>query len=263
MDSYCEPFLGAAAVYNGLDINPSQCTLGDLNPDIATLHTVVRDSCDELIDALQELDRAGMSTEAGYYSIRARTPADSIERAARTLFLVQHSFRGLYRVNQLGEFNVSWDSSANGRTMQTVIDNIPAASQRLCGAEVLNESAVATVLEHLTGPRAGDSPWVYCDPPYLRTHDTYTSEGFKLEQHEELLDSIAQWTAAGVAVMVSGSDVSETIDLYGAHLTMYRVTVRQACGRSGSRTKSEVIGINYPPTDMTDQSQFLAEATPI
>jgi hypothetical protein len=63
--------------------------------------------------------------------------------------------------------------------------------------------------------------------------------------------------------MMSNSDCAETTSIYGDHLELFQVAVRQSNGRRGSHVVQEIIGINYEVSEMADPAAFLNHATPI
>jgi DNA adenine methylase len=90
---YVEPFLGSGAVffYVRQNLNPSSCTLLDVNPELINAFRQIRDNVEELIRLLTEHrrnhNRDGITEEERktyYYSVRAESPeALSPEGAAR------------------------------------------------------------------------------------------------------------------------------------------------------------------------------------
>lgn len=261
IDSYCEPFSGMAAIFLALDVAAARCTLGDAAPDVVALHRSVRDHPETLVAALHDISLCGTDRNA-FLSVRSLTPTTQAEQAARFLYLLTHGFRGLYRVNGAGRYNVAWDNSSERRAVLDLADGIETAHRRLVGATVCFGGFEAVLAHHLDRHPTGIR-WVYLDPPYTETFSQYTAEGFNRAQHEHLAATVSALTRHGVSVMLSNSDHPATIEIYGDHLKLFRVQVTHASGAGGSRNKTELLGVNYPVADMADAETFLRYATPM
>ncbi|MGH2609121.1 MAG: DNA adenine methylase, partial [Tepidiformaceae bacterium] len=110
--AYHEPFAGAASVFfafhaAGRITLPGKGRLTDANPDLIECFTVVRDCVDDLLAALEPLERAYLPADHDaraslYYTTRSDAPCDPVRRAARLIFLNRTCYNGLYRVNRRG-----------------------------------------------------------------------------------------------------------------------------------------------------------------
>lgn len=76
--------------------------LSDLNKELIETYQCVKNNPLAIIDTLRTYE----NTKEFYYAIRDHIPINSVEQAARFIFLNQTSFNGLYRVNQHGVYNV-------------------------------------------------------------------------------------------------------------------------------------------------------------
>ena len=103
---YVEPFLGGGALF--FDLALPHSLISDSNPELIHFYTVVRDSPDELLQALKKMP----ITKGDFYIIRAMSPQSlsPVQRAARLLYLNKTCFNGLYRVNKKGQFNTPYAS---------------------------------------------------------------------------------------------------------------------------------------------------------
>lgn len=250
-----------AAIYLALDVDAALCTLGDACPDAVTLHRMIRDRRTDLISALHAVNARGTSKSA-FLAVRRWRPTSQPERAARFLYLLTHGFRGVYRVNSQGEYNVTWDDSSANRCVLDLVEGIDAVSARLQRSRILFGGFEAVIANHLEHHPNGVR-WLYLDPPYLGTFSQYTKDGFSHADHVQLANTIGALSQRGVRVMLSNSDALDTITVYGQQLDLYRVQVTHASGASGSRKQTELIGINYCVDDMVDADTFLRCATPM
>lgn len=111
-ERYIEPFLGGGAGFFAL--KPKNALLADLNPDLINAYSVVRDNPRELRIALEE--HQSRHSDDHYYAVRASKPDDALGRGARFLYLNRACWNGLYRVNQLGNFNVPKGTKTSMKT---------------------------------------------------------------------------------------------------------------------------------------------------
>ncbi len=242
---YIEPFLGAGAVFFALkEQRPTMpAVLSDTNEEVINAFDILRDSCDELIAVLRDLEGQyrGEPKEGRarlYYEVRAATPDSPVERAARTIFLNRTGYNGLYRVNLQGRFNVP-----HGRYVNPVICDEPtlrAAAAALHGVVTL----VADFGAVCRGASAGD--FVYLDPPYQPLSPTssftaYTPGGFGPGDQLRLRDEFESLTRRGVAALLSNSEHEEIRALYGRADLGYRleqVPMGRAINSNGAKRSS-------------------------
>ena len=107
-NNYYEPFIGSGAVffYIKSKLKPNKVILSDTNEELINCFVVVRDKPSELIELLSN-HRKKHSKEY-YYAVRSieSDRLDSVNKAARLIYLNKTCFNGLYRVNSKGQFNV-------------------------------------------------------------------------------------------------------------------------------------------------------------
>jgi DNA adenine methylase len=211
IEDYYEPFVGGGAMFFAIhDRVANRSHLSDLNDELVNAWIVVRDSPYELLEALAKL-RTEDSMEF-YYQIRAaQWPEDSIDRAARFVYLNQTSWNGLWRVNRKGEFNVPWGARPfRGLTARQLL----GLRLALSSADVDREDFRGA----LAVARAGD--FVYLDPPYLPLSDTskfffYTEQRFRAPDLGSLAEMCTDLTNRGVAWVLSNRDTPLVRELFG------------------------------------------------
>ena len=234
---YYEPFLGGASVL--LEASPREAIVGDGNEWLLDTYSAVRRSWRRVAQALDRL----RNTRADYERIRRRSPEDFdlYERAAQLIYLNKTCFRGLFRVNRKGEFNVPYGAYAR-RYYDP--DNLAAFSRRLRQV-VLRRGDFETVCADVS---QGD--FVYFDPPYYKLggysdFNRYTPRQFREDDHRRLASLCKELTRSGVCWAVSNSDTEFVRHLFNGH-NMVRLSGRREINlNSSKRGVTELLITNY------------------
>jgi DNA adenine methylase len=212
IDTYYEPFVGSAAVFIALAVAGrfKQAVLSDRNTELINVYTTLQRHVGKLVVLLDGHKKK--HNEDYFYKIRAQVPADldKLERAARTIYLNQTGFNGLYRVNRSGQFNVPF-----GRYKNPGICNEP----RLRGAaRLLKDVKIREADFEEACSAAGKGDAIYFDPPYVPLSPTsfvaYHHQAFDDAEHERLGKLFGTLSARSVSVVLSNSDTPRTRDLY-------------------------------------------------
>lgn len=214
---YIEPFLGGGAIF--FHLGPDRSILSDINSELIELYSVIRDYPDELMILMRE--HHGAHNQDYYYEVRASSPENAVERAARTMYLNRTCWNGLYRVNLKGVFNVPIG------TKTSVVfdhDDFTAVSERLRAAEIRCCDFEETVSE------AGQGDFLFADPPYTVRHNMngfikYNENLFSWNDQIRLRDAIAGAIERGAAVVVTNADHDSVRELY-EDLCDYRSVAR-------------------------------------
>lgn len=245
-NTYYEPFFGGGAVLFGLIDKPA--VVNDINPELINVYKQIRLNPEEVIEALGNIDylhSTSSDPKKYYYTVReyfnSRLTSNSIEQAARFIYLNKHCFNGLYRVNSKGQFNVPFNGKVSGSSFDP--DNIREVSRRLQNVDLLCGDFAATVKD------AAKGDLVFVDSPYAPLTPTsfvdYTKEGFSYDDHVRLADLYKQLTDRGVYCMLTNHDTDLIRDLYKDY-TITEVEVSRSINRNGSDRKGkEVIITNY------------------
>jgi DNA adenine methylase len=208
---YFEPFVGGAAMFFDLrGRRPKmQATLQDVNAELVSCYTAVRDDVEGVIAALRE----HRYESEHFYAVRAQVPSalPLAKRAARTIFLNKTGYNGLYRVNSKGQFNVPFGRFTNPLFCDAA--NLRACARALAGVTI-ETGDFSTVLE-----RAKKDDFVYFDPPYVPLSATsdftaYIPGGFRQAEQKKLAEVFRTLASRGVKVMLSNSDTKLVRDLY-------------------------------------------------
>jgi len=250
IERYVEPFLGSGALFLYLAQTRQgfPALLSDSNAELVNVYRCVRDSVEELAQALEEHERKYYrNPEKHYYHVRDEFRSqDRIERAARMMFLNKTCYNGLYRVNRAGRFNVP-----HGTYVRPAICNKDAL---LSASEILNRTGVsirrADYGTAVSTCRPGDL--VYLDPPYLPLTKTanftdYTSESFGYDDHVALAKEFQRLSDLGCAVVLSNSNSVRIKRLYeGFAIQTVGVSRSINCNANRRTGQSELVVTNAP-----------------
>jgi DNA adenine methylase len=235
--AYREPFMGSAAVF--FELAPSKAVLSDANPDLIHCFRAVAADSESVMAKLDE-----MPNTRDYFEIVRRQDADQlddIDRAARVIYLNKTSFRGLWRVNRKGKFNVpygAYDRPYYNRA------TLLAASKILQGIEIRE----ADFEESLEAASAGD--WVFLDPPYIpeggySDFKRYTSGQFHDDDHERLAEAMRQASNCGVFLTLTNSDTDATRAIFKDFEVWRMATRRDINLQSTNRSSWDLVFTNY------------------
>jgi DNA adenine methylase len=241
--TYYEPMVGSGALF--FAVAPSTAVVADINCELIEFYRVVRREPRKL-HAL--LDRSPVN-KATYYSIRARRPENPLARAARFFYLIRLSWNGLYRVNQMGEFNVPY----GGRRPHQLLE----LERAIAAAKVLRSTRLicGDFQQTTMGARRGD--FVYFDPPYPKGSTNgngfarYSATGFTLTDHARLASHATRLADRGVFVMITEAARKELLSLFPRdfHVTLVRNPSLIAADALQRRDAYEAILTSYRVRD--------------
>jgi len=204
---YYEPFIGGGALFFALHKKIKKAHLSDINLDLVYVYNAIKKDPHQLMEALKI--HANNHSKDYYYSIRSKHDfEDSIDIAARFLYLNRTCYNGLYRVNKAGQFNVPMGNYKNPNIVQEV--NILACHEALKKAKIEYND-----FDHIH-PKEND--FVYFDPPYHPTDEasftSYTKQNFTETDQVRLRDFAINLHRKGVKVMLSNSNTKFIRDIY-------------------------------------------------
>ncbi len=219
---FVEPFLGGGAVFFLID--PHDAVLADINEELITLYRGIRLCPIEVWTIFKDFP----STKEAYYRIRD----DQIERddltfrAARTLYLNRTCFKGMWRHNAHGQFNVGYGGQARRWVINE--DSLLEVSKRLQKADLVC-SDFQSVIEACVA-----DDFIFADPPYRPGerelfHSHYSYNKFSFTEHERLASVLRRATGNGVKWALMVSSHPDILRLYEG----YRVfTLSMGTGKS-------------------------------
>ena len=219
--TYIEPFVGGGAMFFYMlqrFPNIKRAIINDVNPYLITAYQVIKNSPDDLIERLADLEEKYFSLveeeEKKNFYLQARDifnneKLDDIDRSKYLIFLNRTCFNGLYRVNAKGKFNVPF-----GRHLHPTICNaevIKADSQVLnrVDVKILNDDFKSTQKYVSDGYN-----FFYFDPPYrplnaTSSFNSYSKDDFNDDEQIRLRDYCAFLNEnPNVKWMLSNADCS-------------------------------------------------------
>lgn len=242
---YFEPFVGGGALF--FDLKPKNAIINDVNEALVACYRSIRDDSDTLMELLDELDTSiGDDPKAFYYDARERFNAKlhacafDMATAALLIYLNKHCFNGLYRVNSKGEFNVPCNGSKARSYDRINIEDV---------AKVLEDATILNGDFEIACRDATEGDFIFFDSPYAPLNPTsfesYTKEGFSVEDHERLARVFKEMTERGCYCILTNHNTEFINELYsGFHIDV--VQVKRFINSDASKRKgTEVIIKNF------------------
>ena len=236
-NTYYEPFIGGASMF--LSLAPESAVIGDYNSWLIDTYSAVKQDWPKVARILDSLP----NEKEAYLEIRSILPneLDLFKRAAHFIYLNKTCFRGLFRVNRKGMFNVPY-----GEYDRRYYDpqNLDAFSQRLQGVDV-RQGDFELVLHDVS---KGD--FVYFDPPYYKLggysdFNRYTDQQFRENDQLRLAALCSELDSAGVMWAHSNSNTDFIKRLYGEYNVHYIDARREINLNSQNRNIKELLITNY------------------
>jgi len=213
--TYIEPFCGAmGSVINANIPENVDIILADANVEIIDFYKTIKDYAYEV----EQLANSWSSDEKTYLEIRSwdralnwRKSKSQIEIAARTIYLNQRCFNGLFRINKYGFFTTPWNHRENAPKIEITkktyqIDIIKRCNMKACDWRELLSHDKKNAL-------------IYADPPYIDIKSPESNFGgyignFSLTDQTNLAEQLLLKSKNGSKVIVSNSWCNESIDIY-------------------------------------------------
>ena len=152
--TYIEPFVGGGSIF--FYMNPANALISDLNSELITLYKGIKLYPHKVWETFESFPSGRFS----YYKIRDKITKGKplYYKAARTLYLNRTCFKGMWRHNNNGKFNVGY----GGEERRWVIthENIIELSKIFRKAEILSNDFEDVILN------AKRNDFIFLDPPY-------------------------------------------------------------------------------------------------
>lgn len=206
-NKFVEPFVGGGSVFFAL--KPEKALLADVNEELMDLYRGIR------LYPLKvwEIYKSFPITKKAYYEIRDNKMEKKTLafRAARTLYLNRTCFKGMWRHNANGEFNIGY----GGQDRRWVIckETLMEISKRLshtvlkCGdfEEVIDASI--------------EDDLIFVDPPYRpgereMVHAHYTYGKFNYKDHQRLAKALERASERGVKWAMTTSSHPDILSIF-------------------------------------------------
>lgn len=213
--TYIEPFVGGGAMlFHMLENHPNigRVVINDINKDLIRCYQLIKDDPQTLIELLEQFEQKyyeldDEKREQFYYRVRNRYNEGNLsenQRAACMMFLNITCFRGIYRENSSGGYNVPFGHYPKPKICNT--DVIMTDHEALKRVNIICGN-YKNVLSHL----GKGYNFVYLDPPYRplmgsSNFNQYSKSGFSDKEQVELKIFCDKLTARGCKVMLSNSD---------------------------------------------------------
>jgi DNA adenine methylase len=151
---YIEPFIGGGSIF--LHIRPQEALLSDLNKELIDLYRGIRNYPHRVWEIFANFPQG----REAYYRIRNDTLKDKplYYRAARTLYLNRTCFKGMWRHNACGQFNVGY----GGEQRRWVVTHKNLTELSL----ILRKATLVHSDFELILKCCNDGDFVFLDPPY-------------------------------------------------------------------------------------------------
>jgi len=202
-----EPFAGGCAVF--FYISPKCALLSDINPELIALYLGIQQYPDEIWDIF----RSFPSTKTAYYKIRRlkHNNFDLRIRAARTLYLNRTCFKGMWRHNSKGEFNIGYGGQDRRGVIKREI--LIKISRRL-----QNVTLKCSDFEDVIN-LCKERDFIFVDPPYRpgereMIHNHYLYGNFKFDDHKRLAETLENATKKGIKWAMTTSSHPDIINLF-------------------------------------------------
>jgi len=192
--------------------NISRVVINDINKGLIRCYQLIKEEPQTLIELLRPFEQryyalGDEERERFYYEIREKYNESHLsenERAAYMIFLNITCFRGMYRENSSGGYNVPFGHYPKPKICN--VDVIMADHEALKKVDIYCGD-YKNVISHL----GKGYNFVYLDPPYRSLEGTsnfnqYSRNGFSDKEQVELKAFCDRLTAMGCKVMLSNSD---------------------------------------------------------
>lgn len=262
-DHFVEPFVGAGAV--GLAVAKLlpqvQLTFNDANQALMGLWQSLIYNPRQLHLATQWLEQQYRHTNDDYLRAREEYNAQALSHqaagsfwfdtsmAAFMLYMIAHSYNGLWRVNQSGEFNTPFGGVQQAHFRYPTEESLLEASQLLRGRITLQAEDFEEAITSLGGyihSIADQKILVYADPPYMGGFDQYTAGGFTDDDQRRVARALENVASRGARVIASNADDPLIHEIYDWARVEPLLETRRVAAKPSKRTKAPCVLIQYP-----------------
>lgn len=237
-NTYIEPFLGAGHLF--FNSIPNQSILNDINKELIITYRCIQKHYYELYTMLNKM----IVDKSYYYYLREIdiTSLNTIQRAARFIYLNRYCFNGLYRTDSKGNFNVPFSPNKSGKLPS--LEDLSKLSYALKDSLILNEDFECIVKKYVT-----KNSLVYLDPPYVSNTKTFTEYSqYKfaindLNRVKNCLNYINQQEAFFIFSYILDEDLLDSLKMWN----IYEIEVKRkiSCNINTRKIVKEVIITNY------------------
>lgn len=243
---YVEPFVGSASLF--FSLSPSRALLGDINEELIATYRQVRNNVRPLLSGLKTLRKG----RRNFLALRALDPASLTPtmRAARFIYLNRFCFNGIYRTNQLGQFNVPYgDGKRSGK--------IPSDDMLIHNSLSLQKAKLVVGSFETTLEKIKQGDFIYMDPPYSvkgkRVFNEYNASIFCTDDLKRLREWMIRLDKMKIDFLISYAESEEARFLSKGFHTKIITVRRNIAGFAANRkyAKELLISNKQPPAVST------------
>ncbi len=236
-DTYCEPFVGGGSIL--FRLRPKQAIICDANGWLMDTYIAIREDWRKVARILDTL----RNTEREYLRIRKIKlgDLDLFHRAAHMIYLNKTCFRGLFRVNRDGRFNVPFGDYDRRYYDPEVLEQaaVQLRDVQICHGDF--ELGLANITSR---------DFTYLDPPYYRLggysdFNRYTPLQFRAKDHMRLAAVCRELHDRGVRWALTNSDTPYVRALFRGFRIRTISARREINLDSRKRDISELLITNY------------------
>jgi|UniRef100_A0A7V3JAS6 DNA adenine methylase len=207
---FIDPFLGGGSIFFAL--NPKKALLSDINEELINLYSGIR----LFPSQVWEIYKSFPKTKEAYYQIRKMDVegANLAFKAARILYLNRTCFKGMWRHNANGQFNVGY----GGQDRRWAIDEevLKEVARRLKKA-ILKCSDFEPIISS-----AQEGDFIFLDPPYKPgerelANAHYVYNRFSYNDHKRLATLLAKATERGIKWAMTTSSHPDILRLFSGN----------------------------------------------
>ncbi len=221
---YIEPFGGAGWVMLHSDRWARLEVWNDINNDLYNMFMQVKFHPEGL---QKELELMPHSRKL-FNEMRNHNGLTELQRAARFIYLVRHSFGAL-----MDSFGTGKTQGGGGR-MMLPIERISPLAKRLDSVTIESLDYGECIAKY-----DSKSNFFYCDPPYVKGATYDNSKGFDHKRLFEVLDSISG------RFLLSYDDTEETRSLYCKYRVIPISRKKGIAGKHAADDYKELLIMNY------------------
>lgn len=234
---YFEPFLGSGAVF--FYFRPKNAVLSDINRELIDVYRAIRYAPRKVWRVFSSFG----NDKSDYFYVRdCFRPTTIAERAARTLYLNRTCFKGMWRHNRFGDFNVGYGGQDRRWTVSEEL-------LRECSKVLKNVRLRCADFEKVVA-EASQNDFIFADPPYRPgekevTNEHYTYQQFSYQDYERLARCLSEAYRRGVGWALTISSHKEILLLFKG---FFRIDLPFGTGRMPgilSNTPGEVLITSY------------------
>jgi DNA adenine methylase len=234
---YYESFVGSGAVFFFID--PRNAVLSDSNNELIDLYKGIKINPQRVWEYYSNFG----NDKEEYHRIRDTFTSEDISyKAARILYLNRTCFKGMWRHNLKGNFNVGY--GGEDRRWVINLENILELSKVLSRASIIC-SDFETIIDSCE-----DGDFIFVDPPYKpgeseQKNQHYSGKPFTYQDHIRLSKTLRNATKRGVRWALTNSSHPDISKLYS---NTWKVSIPFGTGKKPGVMISEpgeMLFLNY------------------